>query len=124
MCGGKFKFFAQDSDLAHFWEDLSQNEKLSEIKPPLEVSCKKEFDVLKVSLPYDLFIVFVMEPRQNNKNFRIQTLKSKISNFRDFRSTVCQKASQYYGNFDLFYNYFNHSQNRSPVKFKSCFVIG
>ena len=56
---------AQDSDLAHFWKDLSRNEKLSEIKPPLEVSCKKELDVLKVSLPYDLFIVFVMDPRQN-----------------------------------------------------------
>jgi hypothetical protein len=24
-----------DSDLAHFWRDLSQNEKISEIKPPL-----------------------------------------------------------------------------------------
>jgi hypothetical protein len=32
---------AQDSDLAPFWGDLSQNKKLSKIKPPLLSLFKK-----------------------------------------------------------------------------------
>ena len=35
----------------------------TELVPDFEVSCIKEFEVLKVSLLYDLFIVFVMDPK-------------------------------------------------------------
>ena len=68
---------AQDSDLAHFLGDLSQCEKLSEIKPPLQYnmavpdSCDKCYQTSGCLLP---FIEHVEAYVQNIKNWSIAAL--------------------------------------------------
>ena len=62
---------AQDSDLAHFFEDWSQSEKLSEIRPPLVVpavpGCQERGKQVFIMSSFSIHTAFILTKYKEEK---------------------------------------------------------